>query len=87
MYAGGPTPIVLPSNLLGTSVSDNAAVFNLDAQLGLSYWFTQSFKMTVSYRFDGYWNAMKEYDVNGNIVNDNRFYHGPMLKATVVFGG
>ena len=88
LYAGGPTTIVLDSSS-GNSVSssETAAIFNLDAQLGISYWITRNFKMTGSYRFDGYWNALKTIDQNGTVSNENRFYHGPMLRATMVFGG
>jgi hypothetical protein len=67
------------------SSSDVGAVFNLDAQAGVSYWFTPNFKMTASYRFDGYWNALKTVDTTGAIVNEDRFYHGPMLRATAKF--
>lgn len=65
--------------------SDNAAVFNLDAQAGLSYWINPNVKITASYRFDGYFNAIKEFDANGNLVDVNRFYQGPMLRLTSKF--
>jgi Legionella pneumophila major outer membrane protein precursor len=65
--------------------SDNAAVFNLDAQAGLSYWFNPNLKITASYRFDGYWNAIKTFDANGNLENVNRFYNGPMLRLSTKF--
>ncbi|HET9717991.1 MAG TPA: Lpg1974 family pore-forming outer membrane protein [Pseudolabrys sp.] len=87
LYNGGPTTIVLPSSATAFSSSDTAAIFNLDAQAGISYWITRSFKMTASYRFDGYWNALRTIDLNGNVSNEDRFYHGPMLRATMMFGG
>jgi hypothetical protein len=68
-----------------SSSSDFGAVFNLDAQAGFSYWFTRNFKMTATYRFDGYWNAVRTVNLAGNIVNENRFYYGPMLRATLAF--
>jgi hypothetical protein len=68
------------------SSSDNAAVFNADFQAGLSYWFTPNFKLTASYRFDGYWDALKNVSgVTGtvpNVVNINRFFDGPMVRLT-----
>ena len=67
------------------SDSDFGAVFNLDAQAGFSYWFTRNFKMTASFRFDGYWNALRTVNTDGAIVNENRFYYGPMVRATVTF--
>ena len=67
------------------SNSDFGAVFNLDAQAGFSYWFTRNFKMTASFRFDGYLNALRTVNTAGAIVNENRFYYGPMLRATVTF--
>lgn len=65
--------------------ADNAAVFNLDAQAGISYWINPNFKITGAYLFDGYFNALKVLDANGNIVNQNRFYNGPILSATMHF--
>jgi len=67
------------------SSSNFAAVFNLDAQAGISYWFTPTFKLTGSFRFDGYWAALPILEAGGNIGNQNRFYYGPMLRATVMF--
>jgi Legionella pneumophila major outer membrane protein precursor len=77
---GGATGTLLTT---AASSSDVGAVFNLDAQAGVSYWFTPTFKMTASYRFDGYWNALRTVDSTGAIVNEDRFYHGPMLRATL----
>jgi hypothetical protein len=62
-----------------------ATVFNLDAQAGISYWFTPAFKLAASYRFDGYWNAIRTLNANGAVVNENRFYSGPMLRAAATF--
>lgn len=62
--------------------SEFAAVFNLDAEPGISYWVTPTFKVTGSFRFDGYWGALKVIEANGAIGNQNRFYYGPMLRAT-----
>ncbi len=64
--------------------SDIAAIFNLDAQLGISYWVTPTFKVTASYRFDGYWGALKVLEAAA-VRNQDRFYYGPMLRATVTF--
>jgi Legionella pneumophila major outer membrane protein precursor len=68
-------------NALGAS--DDAVVFNLDAQVGLSYWVTPNVKLTGSYRFDGYWGALKTIDANGLVANQDRFFFGPMLRLTV----
>jgi hypothetical protein len=68
----------------GLASSDVAAVFNLDAQLGVSYWVTPAFKLTASYRFDGYWGALPVLEAAA-IRNQDRFYFGPMLRATVTF--
>jgi Legionella pneumophila major outer membrane protein precursor len=68
-----------------TNSSDTGAVFNLDAQAGISYQFNPNFKMTASYRFDGYWNALRTVNSAGAIVNEDRFYYGPMLRATLTF--
>lgn len=77
-----PNPFVVGST--AASSSSTGAVFNLDAQAGLSYWFNQNFKLTGSYRFDGYWKALSTVDINGNITNRDRFFSGPMLRATMI---
>jgi hypothetical protein len=70
-----------------TSINQSgaAAVFNLDAQVGISYWLTPTFKLMASYRFDGYWGALKVLEANAEVRNQDRFYYGPMLRATFVF--
>jgi hypothetical protein len=40
-------------------------------------------KLTGSYRFDGYWGALKTIDANGLVANQDRFFFGPMLRLTV----
>ena len=45
------TTVVINTEL---SRSSTAAVPNLDAALGLSYWLNPALKVTASYRFDGY---------------------------------
>lgn len=64
-------------------ISDDAVVFNLDAQAGLSYWLTPNVKLSGSYRFDGYWGALKTIAADGTIANQNRFFSGPMVRLTV----
>jgi hypothetical protein len=64
--------------------SGTAAVLNIDAQAGISYWYTPNLKLTAGYRFDGYFGALKVIDVGG-IVNQDRLYHGPMFRATANF--
>jgi hypothetical protein len=64
--------------------SDGAAVFNLEAQIGLSYWFNPGLKLTASYRFDGYWGVLKTLNSDGTLGNSDRFYSGPMLRLTAV---
>jgi hypothetical protein len=65
--------------------SDTRAVFNVDAQAGLSYWITPATKVTASYRFDGYFKALKTLDSAGNVTSVDRFYNGPMLRVTTRF--
>jgi Legionella pneumophila major outer membrane protein precursor len=70
----------------GASVSDNSrAVFNVDAQAGLSYWVTPTTKITASYRFDGYFKALKTFNSAGNVTDIDRLYNGPMLRLTTKF--
>jgi opacity protein-like surface antigen len=51
--------------------------------IGLSYAVTQNLKATVSYRVDGYWNALQSFDSSGQAANLNRFYQGVMLRVSM----
>jgi len=76
-----------PFGFNGLGASDNAVIFNLDAEAGLSYWLTPSVKITAAYRFDGYWGALKTLDASGTLANEDRFYMGPTLRVTGKFWG
>jgi opacity protein-like surface antigen len=77
------------------NASDSPAIFNVDAQAGLSYWFTPNVKVTASYRFDEYFRALKNITVasttlgvNGpQFVSSNldRSFSGPMVRLTTKF--
>jgi hypothetical protein len=51
-------------------------------QAGLSYWFSPTMKISASYRFDGYFRALKTFGSAGNITTVDRFYNGPVLGLT-----
>jgi len=78
----GPA-VLLSGGPVAASSSSNGFVFNLDALLGLSYAINANTNLMISYRFDGYWNALRGYDSNGNLTNLDRFYHGPMVRLTI----
>jgi hypothetical protein len=69
------------------NASDTPAVFNVDAQAGLSYWFNPTMKITASYRFDGYFKALKTLNATSatSTSNIDRFYNGPTLRLTATF--
>jgi len=73
------------NSVTALSASSTVGVFNLDAQVGISYWFTRNFKLTASYRFDGYWNALTIIEPDGTLGQQDRFCYGPMLRGTVTF--
>jgi opacity protein-like surface antigen len=86
--------LTTPTPLIGPSTSDNTAVFNVDAQAGLSYWFTPNTKITASYRYDEYFKALKTlttstvFGNNGPTItssNIDRAFSGPMLRLTTKF--
>jgi hypothetical protein len=68
-----------------SSYSDNKAIFNTDAMLGLAYAISESTKLAINYRVDFYANAMKTADSAGNISTSNRTFHGPNLRLQVKF--
>ena len=69
--------------IVGVDVSDNATLFNVDAQAGLSYWFAPNAKLTGSYRFDGYWGELKTINSAGAVANADRLFYGPTLRFTL----
>jgi hypothetical protein len=73
------------NSVTALSASSTVAVFNLDAQAGISYWLTHDFKLTASYRFDGYVNGLTIIETNGALGQQDRFYYGPMLRGTWTF--
>jgi opacity protein-like surface antigen len=81
-----PPNLVAPTCVAGypinAGVTENAWVANADAIVGLSYAVTPNVKATLSYRFDGYWNALKAFDANGQATNLNRIYQAAMLRLT-----
>lgn len=86
LYVTTATPFIpTQSSVTALSASSMVGVFNFDAQAGISYWFTRNFKLTASYRFDGYLNALTIIETNGALGQQDRFYYGPLLRGTVTF--
>ena len=70
---------------ISQGASNQAAVFNVDAEAGLSYWFNPNLKITAAYRFDGYFKALKSTNVTTagtSFTNVDQFYQGPMVRLT-----
>ena len=86
-----PTPIglgVFAPITSGQATSNTTAVFNVDGQAGLSYWFSPNMKITASYRVDAYFSALKTIKpgtANGSFTNVDQIYNGPMLRLTSSF--
>jgi hypothetical protein len=86
-----PTPIgggVFAPITSGQATSNTTAVFNVDGQAGLSYWFSPTFKITASYRVDAYFSALKTIKpgtANNTFTNVDQIYNGPMLRLTSSF--
>jgi hypothetical protein len=78
-------PFPAQTSVTALSSSSLAGILNLDAQAGISYWLTHNFKLTASYRFDGYFNALTIIEPNGSVGQQDRFYFGPMLRGTIQF--
>ena len=77
-----PTTVVSGAPV-NANASDHALVLNADAMIGLSYAISARWSLMASYRFDGYWKALKAFDSNGQSVNLDRFYQGVMLRLTM----
>lgn len=70
---------------IAASSSSNVFVFNADAQAGIAYSFTPTAKLSLNYRVDGYWSALRSFNSAGSPTNLNRVYNGPTLKLTVAY--
>jgi hypothetical protein len=74
--------------LSGQATDQTTAVFNVDAQAGLSYWLSPNLKITASYRVDAYFNALKTIKpgfANNTFVDVDQIYNGPMLRLTAKY--
>jgi Legionella pneumophila major outer membrane protein precursor len=88
--AGGTVTAALAANS-----SDSPAVFNADAEAGISYWVNPNLKITAGYRYDEYFKALKTFSVtttslgtNGVSItssNIDRSYSGPVVRLTSKF--
>jgi hypothetical protein len=76
---------VLPTLVTTLNSSSTVGVPNLEVRAGISYWLTSNFKLTASYRFDGYWNALTVIESNSQLGQQNQYYYGPVLRGTITF--
>ncbi len=70
------------------TVDKFGTVFNPDIQLGVSYWMTQSAKVSLSYRLDAYFNVLYALDAQNDptrLHRIDRYTHGPRLAVTAQF--
>jgi hypothetical protein len=69
-----------------TTTSPNVFVFNADAWVALSYWFTPHVKLSGGIRTDFYDSALATYNINtGAVQNISRDFWGPFLRLTGTF--
>jgi hypothetical protein len=69
----------------GSTYQKTVSVYNGDFLVGLSYWFTPAFKITLDYRLDAYFSPLRTYDINGAVVSLDRYYQGPEIALTAKF--
>jgi Legionella pneumophila major outer membrane protein precursor len=94
----GERTLTITANTAGIafagSQTDTPVIFNVDAQVGLSYWLNTNLKFTAGYRFDDYFKALKTATVTSNIAattptvtttNIDRSYSGPVVRLTSKF--
>jgi hypothetical protein len=75
----------LPSLVTTLNSSSTVGIPNLEVRAGISYWLTPNFELTVSYSFDGYWNALTVIEPNSQPGQQNQYYYGPVLRGTITF--
>jgi len=81
----GPVPVCLTGCPVTIGSSANNTVFNADAQAGIAYAFSPGAKLSLDYRIDGYWKALRGFNAAGTGTNLDRVYSGPTLKLTVAY--
>jgi hypothetical protein len=77
-----------PPHTTTQAFSDTPAVFIVDGQAGLSYWFSPNLKITASNRVDAYFNVLKTTKTgtaNSSFTSVDQIYNGPMLRLTSSF--
>ena len=72
-----------PGGSVFSSSNPTVFVFNADAWVALSYWFTPHVKLSGGIRTDFYDSALTTFNVNtGALQNISRDYWGPFLRLT-----
>ncbi len=83
-----PTSPVSSTPPVVSTAQKFATVLNADIQVGVSYWLSQNMKASLSYRLDVFFNAFNGVDAQNdpkNLVQINRYIHGPRLALTGQF--
>lgn len=65
--------------------SSDGFVFNTDGMLGLGYAFSPNTRLTLNYRVDAYFDALRVVNSNNGVSKANRIYQGPNLRFTVQY--
>jgi len=82
---GTGTNLSLNGITSSSTYGQGTAVINGDFLVGVSYWFTPAFKITLDYRLDAYLAPLRSFDINGNVVSHDRYYHGPEIMLVAKF--
>jgi hypothetical protein len=75
----------LANGLFSTQISDLSPVLNADFSLALGHSFGPASHLSVGFRFDGYWNAIKTFNSAGALTNQDRLYYGPFVRLSTNF--
>ncbi len=81
-FTGTPTACLPFGCALGAATSNNGAVFNPDAMVGIAYSISPTMKVAVNYHVDAYFAALRAFNATGSPTNVDRIYHGPSLRLT-----
>lgn len=73
------------TDVINFSSNKDGVIPNVDASVALAYLISPNAKLSVGYRFDGYWNVFKTFNSSGGVVNADRFFHGPFARLTGEF--
>jgi hypothetical protein len=75
----------LLNGLYSTQISDFTPVLNAEVSVALAYAFSPASHLSVGFRLDSYWDALKTVNSAGQLKEQDRLYYGPFVRLSTKF--